>query len=140
MELKLIRSVFTENNTWGKIYLNGNFFAYTCEDTCRDLQSDGSGKIKGKTAIACGRYEVVLSYSNRFRRLLPQLLRVKWFEAIRIHGGNTAADSEGCILIGKNGDLKTRIWNCATKVNQLINGMKAIKDKEKIWIEISEQR
>lgn len=136
MELKLIRSVFNPESTLGKLYLNGAFYAYTCEDTVRDLKPDGSGKIQNKTAIDYGRYEVVLSFSNHFQKYLPLLLNVKFFEGIRIHGGNTAADSEGCILVGAEGDMKSKIWNCASKVNNLVTTLKNIEKKEKMWMTI----
>jgi hypothetical protein len=100
MEIKVVRSVFNPKSTLGKLYLDGKFFAYTCEDTDRKLKGNCSKKIKNETAIDAGRYEVVLTFSNRFQKYLPLLLGVPCFEAIRIHGGNTAANSEGCILIG----------------------------------------
>jgi len=136
MDLKLIRSVFTPTSTFGKLYLNDKFYAYTCEDTLRDLKADGSGKVYGKTAIAYGKYEVVLSYSDHFKKYLPLLLNVQWFAGIRIHGGNTAEDSLGCILIGEGGDMKSKVWTCASKVNNLVSLLKTIEKKEKMWIEI----
>ena len=139
MELKVVRSVFNQKSTLGKLYLNGEFFAYTCEDTVRNLNGNCSKKIKNETAIDEGRYEVILSFSNRFQKYLPLLLNVPCFEGIRMHGGNTAADSEGCILIGAEGDLKERIWNCASKVNGLVAALKAAEKKEKIFITIVRQ-
>lgn len=136
MELKLVRLIFNADSTLGKLYLDGAFYAYTCEDTVRDLKPDGSGKIQNRTAIDYGRYEVVLSFSNHFQKYLPLLLNVKFFEGIRIHGGNTAADSEGCVLIGAEGDMKSKIWNCASKVNNLIATLKGIEKTQKMWITI----
>lgn len=86
-----------------------------------------------------GTYEVVLSFSNHFQKYLPLLLNVKCFEGIRIHGGNTAKDSQGCILIGAEGDMKTKIWNCASKIASLVAALKAVEKSEKIWIEIVEK-
>ena len=138
MELKLVRSVFNKKSTLGKLYLNGEFFSFTCEDVVRNMNGDCSKKIKNETAIDAGRYEVILSFSNRFQKYLPLLLNVRCFEGIRIHGGNTAEDSEGCILVGAQGDMKERIWNCAGKVAGLVAALKAVEKKEKIFISIVE--
>jgi hypothetical protein len=139
MELKVVRSLRNETSTLGKMYLNDEFYAYTCEDKVRDLNGDRSKKVQDQTAIDTGRYEVVLSYSNHFQKYLPLLLSVPCFDGIRIHGGNTAADSSGCILIGANTDSKNCISNCASKVNNLVATLKEVEKKEKIWIEIVEE-
>ena len=139
MQLKLIRSLFTTGSTFGKLSMNGQFYAYTCEDTVRHMNGDCSKKVQNQTAIDEGTYEVVLSFSNHFQKYLPLLLNVKCFEGIRIHGGNTAKDSQGCILIGAEGDMKTKIWNCASKITSLVAALKAVEKSEKIWIEIVEK-
>lgn len=94
MKLKLIRDTFTENSTTGKLYVNGEFLCYTLEDTVREE------KIKHETCIDEGNYKVILNVSNRFKKLMPLLLYVPKFKGIRIHSGNTKADTSGCILVG----------------------------------------
>lgn len=94
--------------TIGNLYINGEFFSNTLEDIDRGLTQDmplsetKKHKVYGQTAIPSGRYEVRITYSNRFKRPLPLLLNVPGFEGIRIHAGNTPEDTLGCILVGKN--------------------------------------
>lgn len=97
MRILVIRTIYTEKSTGGILLLDDNFFAFTLEDTVRT-----GPKVPGQTAIAAGRYALQLSLSNRFKRVLPEILAVPDFTGVRIHGGNTAADSEGCILVARN--------------------------------------
>ena len=136
MELKVIRSVLSANATLGKLYLDNHFFGYTLEDVERGLNGNCLKKIKNETAIDYGKYEVILSFSNRFQKYLPLLLNVPCFEGIRMHGGNTDKDTEGCILVGAESNMQDRIWNCPGKVRELVAALKAVERKEKIWIEL----
>lgn len=95
MELLLKRIHKTDNSTIGELSINGKFECYTLEDVERVV------KIKSETAIPKGKYKVVITPSNRFKRDLPLLLNVPNFEGVRIHAGNTNHDTEGCILVGK---------------------------------------
>lgn len=104
MELLLTRRIFTEQTTIGELTHNGQRICFILEDKDRDLTSEMSleeiaeKKVYGKTAIPTGSYEVIISYSNRFKKPLPLLLNVKGFEGIRIHSGNVEADTDGCLL------------------------------------------
>ena len=93
MILQLHRTTRTDKSTIGRLYIDDVFFCFTLEDVERDV------KIYGKTAIPKGLYKVILTRSERFKRVLPLLLEVPGFEGIRIHNGNTAEDTEGCILV-----------------------------------------
>lgn len=95
MEITLKRTALNPEFTLGEMFIDGAFFCYTVEDTVRS-----GAKVKGKTAIAYGRYKVIISKSMRFKKDMPLLLDVPNFEGIRIHSGNTAEDSEGCIIVG----------------------------------------
>ena len=106
MNLLLKRTDFTDTSTIGSLYVNGGFFCYILEDKDRGLNQGMSlveisaRKIFGKTAIPYGTYTVKLSMSNRFKRLLPEILNVKGYESVRIHRGNTAEDTLGCLIVG----------------------------------------
>lgn len=94
MDLTLIREPSTAQSTMGKLMIDGVFECYTLEDVVRPV------KIAGETAIPAGTYKVIIDMSNRFKRLLPLVVDVPGFAGIRIHPGNTARDTEGCILVG----------------------------------------
>lgn len=100
MELKVERKWTKDTYTVGRLYVDGKLFCNTLEDRVRDLNTEE--KIYGETAIPAGRYRVIFNWSPKFGRNLPRLLNVPHFEGILIHPGNTAADSAGCILVGKN--------------------------------------
>lgn len=113
MNLTLKRLNLTPNYTEGELYVNGVYFCKTLEDTNRDLNKNGQfdnneKKVYGETCIPYGKYKVILSYSPKFKRELPEILEVPDFQGIRIHRGNKIADTLGCILCGekvKNGYL-----------------------------------
>lgn len=96
MKLSLVRFIFGEVATIGKLSIEDNFFAYTLEDKVRPK----GVKIAGATAIPFGEYQVTIDQSQRFKRLMPHVLNVPMFEGIRIHSGNTDKDTLGCILVG----------------------------------------
>lgn len=89
MELTVERIYKGEDYTIGDLYVNNVWFSNTLEDKVRLLNSY-EDKVYGETAIPIGRYKVVLSYSNRFKRILPEVLNVEFFKGIRIHEGNYA--------------------------------------------------
>lgn len=135
LQFILTRGKSTKDGTPGtfEILVDGKQVAnfYSLEDPVRDT------KIWGDTAIPLGSYKVVASLSNRFKKVLPEVQNVQGFAGVRIHGGNTKADSHGCVLVGMRKDSETRIGNCQPAVNLILDylhthktGKLTIKDTE----------
>lgn len=141
MELKLIRNSRTEKSTIGQLYINGVKECLILEDKDRGLKKSmpiaeiKKLKVDAKTAIPAGRYEVAITYSNRFKKYLPLLIGVPGYEGVRIHPGNKAEDTEGCLLPGTSQSLDF-VSNSRVAFDALFHKMKAVEKKEKIFIEI----
>ena len=133
----VIRPTKGEAFTPGRMYVNGLSIGYTCEDEDRRLESVGiDGKQYGRTAISRGMYRLEVTFSQRFQKELPAVVDVPAFTGIRVHGGNRAEDSLGCILLGQ---VRTAsgIANCASTVSRLIAMIKTCEDRgEKCYLEI----
>jgi hypothetical protein len=100
--MRLERVQLDPDVTIGHLTIDGgDWTCWTCEDVVRD-----GPKVPGQTAIPFGNYNVRLTWSPHFNRNLPLLLNVPGFEGVRIHPGNTAADTEGCILVGLDREPK----------------------------------
>lgn len=104
MRLKLHRTFFLPTHTAGELYVGHEFECFTLEDVVRPA---GAPKVYGQTAISAGAYSVIIDQSKRFGRLLPLLLNVVGFTGVRIHPGNVATDTDGCILTGMQYDEST---------------------------------
>ncbi len=112
MEFKIKRQIYTDESTIGILTVDfDSSFApmYTLEDKVRLT----GVKVPGKTAIPAGRYQIIIDTSNRFKKLMPHILNVNGFSGIRVHSGNKAADTEGCIILGldkaENMVLRSRV-------------------------------
>lgn len=97
MIVKVVRTFKGSEYTIGKLYIDDNYFCDTLEDVVRSGE-----KVYGQTAIPAGKYKVKKTYSPRFKKKLPEILNVPGFSGVRIHSGNTAKDTEGCLLLGLN--------------------------------------
>lgn len=106
MEILLQRTKKTEDYTEGKLFVDGVYVCDTIEDAERGLDQSMSEeeitekKVYEKTAIPTGRYKVTIDWSNKFGKMLIHILNVKGFDGIRVHSGNSAGDSFGCVLVG----------------------------------------
>ena len=142
MELQLKRIARKPTYTIGRLSINDHYICDTLEPTDRGLNQSmtldkiKSVKIKGKTAIPAGRYKVIMSYSPKFKKTLPLLLNVPAFSRILIHTGNTAKDTQGCILCGKNIVVGKVLYSTTYTQIVIQNINKAYSTNEPIYITI----
>lgn len=154
MKILVERKWKKETYTIGNLYINGVKFCNTCEDKDRHLTQNmplskiREVKIADVTAIPTGTYKIRMDvvspkyslkpwyYSNCHGGRLPRLENVPGFSGVLIHCGNTAKDSSGCILVGKN-DVVGMVTNSKAIFQQLYDKMySAYKRGENIEITI----
>ena len=139
--------------TVGRLLVDGLYYCNTLEDTDRGLkQTDAatyiaSRKVAGETAIPKGTYRVSMDttspkyagvawYWQLCRGKMPRLLAVPGFDGILIHPGNTALDTRGCILVGRNTKVG-RLTESKACFETLYKRMKEAADRgEKIMLTI----
>lgn len=140
MRLTLKRIANRKDYCIGKLYINGKYFCDTLEDVDRGLDDSMSEdeikqiKIKGETAIPTGIYTVLLTYSPKYKKVMPLINNVKGYSGIRIHSGNNSKDTEGCLLVGKN-TVVGRLTDSRNTFNALFKRLLQ-KGSNKITIEI----
>lgn len=135
MKLRSTRKFFTNKSTVSELFVNDKFECFILEDVDRKLETGGR-KIPGETCIPRGTYQIVVTHSARFGRLLPLLLNVPLFEGIRIHTGNKAANTEGCLLPGTTHTLDW-VGNSTEAWANLFDKILACHNRgEEMWITI----
>lgn len=131
MKLELIREEFTDKSTIGSLLIDGKFYCHVIEDKVRNE------KIFGETAIPYGSYQILITYSPRFKQDMPLLINVPGYTGVRIHWGNRAEDTEGCLIVGKwDGKTKDFISESKKTYSYLFN---LLKSQNNINIVISQK-
>lgn len=143
MELLLKRKAKKEKYTIGDLYIDGQWFSNTLEDTERGLTNSMTDaeiakiKVYGETAIPTGTYKITMdvisprfknrSWAKPYDGKLPRLIAVPGFEGVLIHVGNDSTDSSGCILVGMN-TIVGKITNSTATFHQLMSKLQGQKD------------
>lgn len=136
MEMKLNRDILTAISSMGILTIDGTHECFTLEDEDRKLEAGGE-KVFAKTAIPRGHYKVELDWSPKYGRDMPHVQNVPGFTGIRIHAGNQAEDTEGCILVGRS---RNENWLRDSKIafDALLQKLNvAWAAGEEVWIEIT---
>ena len=130
-DFKLVRFQLDPDVTLGEVTIGGKHICWTCEDAEREV------KIMHETCIPRGRYKIIRTFSNRFQVTMPLLVDVPGFEGIRIHPGNTAANTDGCILPGLVTWAKG-VGESQLAYREVLKWLDAIEQQGKeAWIEIT---
>jgi hypothetical protein len=133
MRISCVQIEKGEDYIISEFWINNKKF-FMIEDPLREV------KIKGITGIERGIYKVIMTMSNRFKKIMPLLLDVPDFKGVRIHSGNTELDSEGCLIIGsKLGYLndKRAVLNSKDSCSYVYSEIqKAINKGEDVTIEL----
>ena len=133
MELLLERTEKTKTYTAGRLYVvNELGKAYFCDTLEPSLHPTNHLHPK---AIPAGRYAVAVTWSPKFKRWLPLLLKVPYRSGIRIHAGNNPDDSSGCILLGR-ALLPGHVYNSRSTLEKLMQRLKERPEGEAIHITI----
>ncbi len=144
MDINIIRPTPNPNSdtTISEMYIDGKLFCYVLEDKDRGLSKSDplshivSLKVPAQTAIPYGDYEVVINFSNRFQKYLPQLLEVPGFAGIRIHAGNNKDHTEGCPLLGMS-KTKTEVLESRKAMSLFMKLLESKIKKEKVICRIT---
>lgn len=146
MIVKIIRRWKKPAYTISEVWVDGEKQPYNVlEDTDRGLYQGMSAadvakaKVYGQTAIPRGTYNCIYTWSTRFKRMLPLLENVTGFAGIRIHSGNTAKDTEGCLIVGRNSEVG-RVTESRKYTQVLIDKMRtAWEVGERVTIKITDK-
>ena len=131
------------NNTCsiGELSIDDKFICYTLEDVVReeDGVSVDHWKVQNETAIPRGTYNVSMNFSNHFQKIMPLIENVLGFAGVRIHSGNAATDTEGCLLCGLDKNPKTNTISRSRDAIAILYPLiqAAIDKKEKVTLTIT---
>ena len=151
LKITVVRKILNECDTIGDLYVSYpedpetlNFVCNTLEDKVRNkkgTKKEEFVKVYGETAIPYGTYRVVITYSNAFKKKLPEILNVPLYEGIRIHTGNHKDDTFGCLILGdspKISQTKSWVYNSKKNYEKFIKILEPAIKKGRVIIEITD--
>lgn len=131
--IEVVRFDYQPNHTKSMIFVDREFISFGLEPEYKT-----ANRVYGqRDLIPEGVYKVILSYSPKFKRVLPEVLNVPFNSGIRIHPGNHPNDTSGCLIPGSYfvGDTLMQSQVKFNKLYELIN--KWINDKCEVRIDYS---
>lgn len=141
MEISVNRRPSEHGCTVSDVYIGTRWQCVFIEDQVREVVNVPvtQWKIAGVTAIPSGRYRITITMSNRFKRLMPLVNNVPGFSGVRIHPGNTAADTEGCLLPGTSvgADNNMVVGSRVAYAALYAKIEAALANGEEVWMDIA---
>ena len=138
MKINVRRFEFSDTYTISKVTTDVDpEWCYCLEDKTREVEGQpvSAWKVAGSTAIPRGTYKVIVDFSNHFQKNLPHILDVPGYEGVRIHPGNTSADTEGCLLVGEGWSGSDMIYNSRKAFEPLFQKIAAAcAAGEEVWL------
>ena len=123
--ITVLRFDYTKNHTKSLIFVNRQFFCFGMEP-----ENKFNNTIKGqRDLIPEGTYQIILSKSPKFKRVLPEILNVPNNSGIRIHPGNFPSDTSGCLILGTYFD-ENILFNSSKKVEELIKILEVFESRK----------
>ena len=138
MTIYMVRDDCTETRTLGTMTFPDGFICQTLEDPVRPA----GVKVMGDTAIPSGTFQVSITRSKRFQKMLPLLHNVPGFGAVRIHAGNGTGDTSGCVLVGsQRGTFSLGADQTIVHSREAMDQVQhriaaAIANAEQVWLDI----
>ena len=125
--ITVLRFDYSKNHTKSIIFVNDQFFCFGMEP-----ENKFNNTIKGqRDLIPEGTYQIILSKSPKFKRVLPEILNVPNNSGIRIHPGNFPSETSGCLILGTHFD-ENILFNSRKKVNEFIKILKEFENRKDI--------
>lgn len=97
MKLLLDRKEYGDDSTVADLYLDGVWECATMEP---EIPVNGKA-LSGPVCIPPGTYDVLITWSPKFKRRLPLIINVPGRDGVRFHPGNKPDDTAGCVMTGE---------------------------------------
>lgn len=122
--LSVHRFDYHKNHTKSIIFLDGQFICFGMEP-----ENKVNNQVPGqRDLIPEGTYQLILSMSPRFEKVLPEVINVPFNKGIRIHAGNHPSETSGCLLVGAY-FADNMLLDSNKTLNKIIEKLKEFRSK-----------
>lgn len=130
MNLSLKRDIFSPTFTLGQLSIDGIPTFFTVERPYLN-----GANTPGKACILPGHYQIVITASPKFHKLMPRLLNVPERDGILVHPANESSELAGCIAIGLQ-RTKDGVGASRVAFDDFYHRLSLALEKSKVWITI----